>query len=320
VRRLTLLVAAVVLSAVGCETFLPKPPKPAARTGPIPEHAPDVFVNYLNQQSAAIQSIEFDRVRISTESGPLLQQAVSLEGDLYCAKPRLFRLRAGLRVTPGEEVDVGSNAQYFWVYAKRAQDPNFMYCSHDDYASGKVQLPIPFDTEWVLQALGMTTYDPAAKYTVETRQKEREYALVSECQTPQGVRVRKITVLTADMDNSSTPIVKKHVVMDARGVPIATAEVRKVKTVQAGTDPQTGKPTVVQIPTDLLLTFQGPDNQKMKLSLLLDKETINPPSDERKQQYLFTLPKINGSNPVNLDDYRFTPTARGQAPSRSRRY
>jgi hypothetical protein len=324
VRRLTLLVAAVALSGAGCEWmkngFKPTPAGAGARSGPIPDYPAEVFVTYLNQQSDAIQGIEFDRVRISTESGPLLQQAVSLEGDLYCAKPRLFRLRAGLRLSP-EEVDIGSNAQYFWMYVKRAQDPNFMYCSHDDYANGKVpQLPIPFDTEWVLQALGMTTYGSPENYHVEVRQKEREYALVSEGQTPQGVRVRKITVLAADREGENAPWVKKHVIMDAKGVPIATAEVRKVKAVSAGTDPQTGKATVVQIPTDLLLTVQGPDNQKVKLSLLLDKETVNPPTDERKQQYLFTLPKINGSTPINLAEYRFTPTARGQAPSRSRRY
>src|SRR4029079_6151954 len=143
----------------------------------------------LNQQSAAIQSVEFDSVKASTASGPLLQQAVSVEGELYWAKPRMFRMRAGLKLSP-EEIDVGSNAQYFWMYVKRAQDPNFVFCSHDDYAAGKVNLPIPFDPEWVLQALGMTTYDPSAKYTVELRQREREYALVSEGKTPQGVPVR----------------------------------------------------------------------------------------------------------------------------------
>jgi hypothetical protein len=286
----------------------------STRTDTIADRPPEMFVTYLNQQSAAIQSIEFDNVSVSAASGSLIQQAVSLDGDLYCAKPRQFRLRAGLKLSPGI-VDIGSNPQYFWMHVKGAQEPNYVYCSHADYASGKATLPIPFDTEWVLQALGMTTYDPAAAYKVEVRQREREYALISEGQTPQGVKVRKITVFAADHDSKTAPVVKKHVIQDARGNLIATAEILKVKPVNGATDPATGQPTVVLVPMDVTLTFQGADRQQMKLSMKLDKETVNPPMDEKKQQYLYTLPNL-GTHPVNLADYRFTPTARGQAPGR----
>jgi hypothetical protein len=319
VRTLTLLIAVVTLSFGGCEwfkgTLKPKPVHGSA----IPEQTPETIVNYLNHQSAAIQSIEFDSVNVSAASGPLLQQMVTLEGDLYCAKPRDFRLRAGLKVSSSDEVDIGSNDKYFWMFAKRVQEPNYVFCSYDDFATGKAQLPIPFDTDWVLQALGMTTYDPSAKYTIETRQSDREYWLISEGTTPQGMPVKKITVVAADARGANAPWVKKHVVMDGKGKTIATAEIVRAKNVTAGTDPQTGRPTVVQIPTELILTFQGSDNQKMKLNLTLGRETINAPTDERKHNYLFTKPTIPGSNPVNLADYRFSPTARGQAPSRSRR-
>ena len=178
-RTLTLLVAASACAAGGCEwmkTGLKR--KDSIPTTPIAEQQPEVFVTYLNRQAAAIQSVEFDTVRVSAQSGSLLQQAVTLEGDLYCAKPRQFRLRLGTKVTT-DEVDVGSNPQYFWMFVKRAQDPNFVYCSHEDLATGKASLPIPFDSEWVLQALGMTRFDAAAGYKVETRQREREYVLVS---------------------------------------------------------------------------------------------------------------------------------------------
>ena len=40
----------------------------------------------------------------------------------------------------------------------------------------------------------------------------------------------------------------------------------------------------------------------MKFDMRLDKETINAPTDQRKQDYLFTRPKIPGSQPVNLAD------------------
>ncbi len=313
-RILTLLAAAITLACLGCEWSLKARNRTRPyHTGPITDQTPETIVNYLNQQSAAVQSIEFDRVSISAASGPLLQQIISLEGDLYVSKPRLFRLRAGLKVS-SEEVDIGSNQQFFWMYVKRAEAPNYLFCSHEDFAAGKAQLPIPFDTEWVLQALGMTTYDPTVKYTIETRQKDREYWLCSEGQTPQGMKVKKVTVVAADRDGDAAPWVKKHVVTDMKGNTIATAEIKRAKSVNAGS-------TMVQIPTELVLTFQGPDNQKMKLNLSLDKETINAPTDERKQEYLFTLPKtIGGSQPINLAEYRFSPTARGQAPSKSRRY
>lgn len=319
-RTLILLAAALTLAPTGCKWMEGlKGAVTPARTGPLPERSADLFVSDLNQMAAAVQTIEFDRVSLSAASGPLIQQAFTLEGDLYCAKPRQFRLRAGLKMAAGQ-LDIGSNDQYFWMYIKQAPDPNFVYCNHQDLATGRAQLPIPFDTEWVLQALGMTTYDPALKYTVEVRNKEREYALICETKTPQGVPVRKITVLAGDRGGSSDPWVKKHVVIDLRSnVTIASAEIKRAKPVSLGTDPQTGLPQTIQIPTEILLTFNGPDNQKMKFEMRLDKETVNAPTDPQKQAYLFTLPKIQGTNPINLADYRVNPTARGQAPTRSRR-
>jgi hypothetical protein len=305
------LMAALTLTVGGgCKWLENLRPTGTAGRDPLPEQDARVFVEYLNAQNEKIRAVEFDRVSLSADTGPILKQIVSLKGELYCAKPRQFRLTAGLDLAPGQ-VDVGSNDQYFWMYVKQAPEPNFVYAKHEDYAKGRAQLPIPFDPDWVMQALGMAAYDPAANYKVEVKAREREYWLTWDSVTPQGVPVRKTTVFAGDKGSDTTPWVKRHVIMDTQNRLIAAADIRSSKMVQT----QTGS---VQIPTELLLTFNGPDNQKMKMDIRLGRETLNPAMDARKQEYLFTLPKINGSTPINLAEYRVNPTARGQSPDRRR--
>ena len=70
---------------------------------------------------------------------------------------------------------------------------------------------------------------------LEIRNREQEYALISEGKTPQGIPVKKITVLAGgDRWNGNEPWVKKHVVMDLRtNAVIASAEIKRAKRVQA---------------------------------------------------------------------------------------
>ena len=75
-------------------------------------------------------------------------------------------MQAGLAFG-GDQLDLGSNPQELWLFVKQPK-PSYVFCSHTDFAKVQEDLPVPFEPDWVLQALGMTTWDPAKPYRVES--------------------------------------------------------------------------------------------------------------------------------------------------------
>ena len=93
---------------------------------------------------------------------------------------------------------------------------------------------------------------------------------------------------------------------------IASADVKEVTTVPVGRDPQTGKTAYTQVPTRVVLTWP---QQDFRMDLQLRKPTVNERLSDAEMRSLFTKPTIDGTNPINLADARFTPSSfRGATP------
>lgn len=307
--------AAVTLTALGlfCLTgaqcqFL----RPDARnalppgTPPLVEYEAPRFVAWLNRQSDRLQSVRYDKVSVSAE-GP--DGSVRLrDGILVCAKPRNFRL-IGDHLLKSEAFDTGSNDREFWMVV-RQPEPTLLYCSHDDFARGTVNLPVPFDPDWVLQALGMTAFDPNLNYAAEVNQANRTYALSWDAATPQGEPIRKTVFFAGDRATREKPQVYRHEIAESGGAVIASADIKEVRSV-----PLADAPEPLQVPTRVTLEWP---RQKFKMDLSLDfgrNGGVNVPLSEAESAYFFTRPQPAGVNPINLAEARFRPSsARGTYP------
>src|SRR5262245_37711708 len=154
-RRLSLLVLpfAYCLVATGCNSFWPKREAPDARVPHVPvgdtsSLTTETVVAYLNSQADRVQSLDAGDISL-TVRGPG-GSPPTLDGSLLVQKPRNFRLVGKFPLTGSQEVLVGSNQERFWFYIPRMQDA-LMHCSYTDFEKG-VELPFPFDPEWVLEA------------------------------------------------------------------------------------------------------------------------------------------------------------------------
>lgn len=320
-RSVRYLVLLVTIAPVGCEwmrngreqqQLVPRV------AGPVQQRQPAELVAYVNQQANALQTLSYGDVKLSaTEAGkdyPTLRDCT-----LAAAQPRNFRLVCGTMVT-SQELDLGSNDREFWMYVKRLDGPNFFYCSHTDFAERAVTFPIPFDPDWVMMALGMTPYDAEGQYTVETDEKRGLYWLRQDTVTRQGQPITRSTIINADWDQGRRPVVRGLLIQDANKKDICTAEIKAVKTLPLGKDPNTGRVSFVQVPTQV--TLQWPQ-QQFVMELDLRDERVNENLNDRMAA-LFNRPNIRGSEPIDLARYQFvTPTtSRSQAPAdlRSRRF
>jgi len=274
---------------------------------PIPQVSAEQLVHYLNQQASRLRTLSYAEARMTAREGEGLKGAVSytLRGRLAAAQPRYFHLSAqgGLA---GGKVDLGSNDERFWIYIDApGNKPLYVFATHADFATGKVQLPgnLPFEPDWVLQALGMTTFPPTAPYeAVRIDERHRTYTLSWATTTPSGQPIRKEIVFAVDTAVGSRPQVLRHVIRNPQGKTICSAEIKSAHTFPTGSvDPQSGHPYIVQCPNHVVLRWE---EQKVEIDLRLEDARINQPWTAEQMRAEFT-PRISGAVPINLAEARF---------------
>jgi hypothetical protein len=262
----------------GCEgskwAFLRNSHDNVAASGVKPTEAE--LVNYLNYNSERIQSLQVQDLQLDGQQGI---QAFGLSGWMVCRKARDFRLRAD--AVGKTMADIGSNEQEFWYWIAKAEPPYLVHCSYADLRTGSVQLPFPFQPEWVMESLGMGQYGAAQNYHLT--EAGRTYRLSQDTTGSQGQPVRKIIVFNRDPGKYQ---VREYILQDARGKEICTADIHEVQYIQSAG---------VTIPKRIVLKWPG---RKLQLTLRLDDVKVNQNFDNSVA--LFTRPSMPGIQSYDL--------------------
>jgi hypothetical protein len=195
-------------------------------------------------------------VRISGQSLPM-----HLGGQIAVERPRNFRLTAGI-FGMDEEADFGSNTDWFWVWVKRANahgQPSYVYqARHEDVPNSQMLSQIPFQPDWLMEALGVVPID-AQHVTLHPDRSGQYVNLISERLSPSGQTVKK--VICVDLRQG---IVLSHSLYDINGSLIARAGLeRHVR------DKQTG------IVMPHLIALEWPQ-ANLKINLEIDQIDVNP--------------------------------------------
>ncbi|MBY0525053.1 MAG: hypothetical protein K2R98_16730 [Gemmataceae bacterium] len=286
-----------LLLLAGCNQFQPLKGGHAAQpVAARPTEAPTAaaLVAYLNDNARRIQSLDCSELDLDARQR---LQSVGLNGWMVCQKPRNFRM--GARVVGNQAVDMGSNDSEFWYWISKAEPPYLFHCSYEDFSRGKVQMPFPFQPEWIMEAMGMAEYGAPESYRVNATQNSIE--LIQDTKTSQGVAVRKVTVFSRGPAQGTVPQVTAHVLQDANGKEICSAQVSEV---------QQDRASGAIIPKRVRLVWP---QEHMELKMKLDRVSVNQPIPEQRVATLFTRPRL-----ANVQSYDL---ARGldQAPGQVRR-
>jgi hypothetical protein len=112
-------------------------------------------IEAVNGNHGRIQSLYSNQAAISGQGFGSLRTTVAFQ------RPRNFRLSAGTAF--GTELDLGSNDLYFWFWVKRGEPPAMFWCRHDQYAANPAaRQTLPIQPDWLIEALGVTSIDPAS--------------------------------------------------------------------------------------------------------------------------------------------------------------
>lgn len=191
-RRGELRIAAFALwlCLAGCSWRQPTNPFGPGISCPLsPTASKEELVAYLNQNISKVSSWRATNAKIALRGAPDLDATIAVEAG------RKFRLVAtSLR---GAEVDLGSNPELFWVWARENKPPAVYFAAHDQLSVAQRKMPIPFQTDWLLEALGVTPLDPINMTSLRLQDARGQpvVQLVSEDVSPQGQPVQKLLIV-----------------------------------------------------------------------------------------------------------------------------
>ena len=158
------LVAVVALFAgSGASCQRPLTFSPFAAAGPsapqvLPEGATrEQIIAAVNQNSSRVRSLTATSASITI---PDTMNLPILTANIAAERPGRVRITGGTAIT-GQELDVGSNDQLFWMWVRRNQPPAVYFCRHDQSANSAIRQMMPVEPAWLLSAMGIIDIDPA---------------------------------------------------------------------------------------------------------------------------------------------------------------
>ena len=264
-------------SGASCPQFVRTYGPPLPRVLPPTPTLTDV-INVVNNNSARVQSLATEDASISVPFMP------SLRAKLYLERPRRFRLLGDTAFT-SSEVDLGSNDELFWFWAKRNPQPAIFYCRHDQFEQSLARNLLPVEPQWLIEALGVVTLDPAASYEGPTLVGPQRLRIATWLQTGQG-RMLKVT----EVDESQGWVVAQYLYNERRQ-PVASAVASN-----HGRDPVTGVVLPARIQIETPATDASP-----QISLRLDLRNVRVNQPGLSPQ-LWAMPNYPGYPPLNLAD------------------
>lgn len=233
----------------------------------------------INNNSAKIQSLSTDDATISSGLMP------SLRAHLYFDRPRRFRL-LGETLLTGPEVDLGSNDDLFWFWVKRNPQPAVFYCRHDQFETSLARNLLPVEPQWVIEALGIVTLDPAGQHSGLVRSGQGRLRFETAVDTVHG-RMTKVT----EVDESQGWIVGQHL-YDSQRQLVASALASNH-----------AREPVSSVALPARIDIQTPATQASpQFSLRLDLRGVRINQLPANQDQLWTLPSYQGATPINLAD------------------
>jgi hypothetical protein len=274
-------VAALLLPVWMASCSLPR----GAYVQPAPlafQQTPDLpaVIQAVNANSRRVAQLRADQARLTIDG------AISgLQARLDFDRPHRFRLLAETGLT-GRELDLGSNDNVYWMWAKRLQPPTVFYGHHDQFFRGAAQHVLPVPPHWLVEALGIVHLDPAHEHEGPIAAGDGRWQLRTRFPTPRGPLTRIMEI------DARYAWVLQQQLFDANGQPLASVVASGFRY-----DPA----HAVSLPDVIRVDFPPAE---LSFSLETEGYVVNQPLPDTEAQARWTLPELTGHQYVDIGDPR----------------
>jgi hypothetical protein len=229
----------------------------------------------VNANSAKIHSL------FTTDASLTVPDAPTLRANLALERKQRLRLRAETALT-GAELDMGSNDEMFWLWVRRQQPTTIYFCRHTQFANSAAKQMIPVEPSWLLDAIGMASFDPALQHSPPQRNANGRISIQTALPGPTG-QMNKITVV----DEARGWVLEQHL-YDVGGQLVASA-----LTNRHWRDPASG----AVVPQEIEIRWPA-TNFNLKFDVR-QWQVNSTPADPNQ---LFAMPVVPGWTAVDLAD------------------
>lgn len=163
----------------------------------IPEFQPKVLFNntptseqlleVLNR-SRSIQSLQSNFVTVNPN------KMRNLDATLVWQRERRFRVTGGISRMMGNNFDVGSNDEWFWMAVRDGMNPQLYVARHADFESQSQRRILPVSPLWIVEALGVIAVDPQQLMGPPVQRPDGLMELSTMAPSPTGTYTRTIVV------------------------------------------------------------------------------------------------------------------------------
>jgi len=272
------------LLLAGCKTGPFGRPQPQVPNNVFGDTQPTLaqIQQVVNQNSQKIRSMQSDDARVTVPG----VSPVSMRSTLAVDRPQRVRITGGASaLTGGQEFDIGSNDEQFWIWFRRQPDKMFFTARLDQWAASPNRQMIPMDPSWLAEALGIVEFRADEHHEGPFQNAQGQYVVNTFRNTPSG-RFRKETTI-----DQRTGAVVLQELFAPTGQPIAAA-----RSTGHTVDPRTNIVYARQV------EIRSPGMDPVIISLgNVQFNTIEPASS----MAFFSRPHFENFTEINLSDPAF---------------
>jgi hypothetical protein len=107
------------------------------------------LIRSINNANSRVKSVCYTDIKIQLSQN----LTIRANGKLFFQKDKFLRIFISHSLF-GQEMDIGSNEEFFWFWSKRMTPPALFYARHEDL--GKTMLKTPLNPDWLLESFGIT--------------------------------------------------------------------------------------------------------------------------------------------------------------------
>ncbi len=188
--RWTSLMAISILTFVSSgATCMPKRNIPEFQPQPIFSSSPstDQIVEVLNR-SRNIQSLQSNFVTVNPN------KIRNLDATLVWQRERRFRMTGGISRMLGNNFDLGSNDEWFWMAIRDGMNPQLYVARHDEFDTQPQRRILPVSPTWIVEALGVIAVEPQQVMGPPVQRPDGLMELGTMVPSPTGTFTRTIVV------------------------------------------------------------------------------------------------------------------------------
>ncbi len=285
----TLLLVLLPLAGSGCHV-LPSwvqqrrvdLPPPAFVQSPSLEDV--TFVVNTNTQRVEQFQTDGASLRVTDSDFPI----PPLSAVIAYQQPLNFRLQAQLSPFTGREIDLGSNPDLFWFWARMNEQPGVYYARHSQFAQSPARDLVPIQPDQLIQALGLVRLEPHHQHSQPTP-RDSLLEVRSQLPTPRGNMTRVLL-----LDPKYGWVVQQHL-YDANGQLLLSA---------TASEHRYYRDKNVSMPHHLEIQLAPGQPTQLAFEVDVSRFLFSPLTGAGDR---WTMPRIDGSPAVDITDPTFYP-------------